>query len=58
MKKIMVRSTALVLSIVFVCISFCECNTNSEERKKSKGSLVLIRFMNITSRRNVVLLTN
>lgn len=36
MKKIMVRSTALVLSIVFVRISFCECNTNSEERKKAK----------------------
>lgn len=36
MKKIMVRSTALVLSIVFVCISFCECNTNSEERKKQR----------------------
>lgn len=38
MKKITIISTALVLSIVFVCISVCECNTNSEERKKVKDA--------------------
>lgn len=36
MKKTMIRTTALVLSVVLICFSVGGCNSNSEERNKAK----------------------
>lgn len=35
MKKTMIRTASLVLSVVLICFSVCGCNSNNEERKNA-----------------------